>query len=238
MTQRRFYTREELSEVFRINESGELERLFKRKGWNVVDCKANRNDGYCSVRLKDSKIMYHTIMWILVNGTITDVNAELDHIDGNRINNRIENLRLVTSRENQQNSESHRNGRLVGCCFFKQSNKWRAEIKINGKKICLGYYNTELEAHQIYSEALTMLDKSVEEVQAYFNVAQFSSGYKGVTFHRQSGKWRAQIKINGKQIGLGYYTTEPESHQIYLKALSLIDQYIDNAQFKILVKQP
>ncbi len=237
------YTREELCEVFRINEAGKLERLclqtnqFGKKGeWRVVDCKANRNTGYCHIRHGDSTILYHTIVWILTNGTIEDVNAEIDHIDGNRINNRIENLRLVCKRENQQNRYKHRNGRLVGCRLDKRCNKWLARIKINGKEIHLGYFDTELEAHQIYCEALTMLDKSVEEVQAYFNVAQFSSGFKGVSLLKKRNKWSVRIGISSKAIFLGYYSSELEAHQIYCKACELIELYVDDEQFRNLLK--
>jgi len=219
---------------------GELERLngkFKEETWTVVDCKCNTNDGYCHVRFKSSMILYHAIMWILINGTIEDVNTELDHANGNRLDNRIENLRLVTNRENQQNSHKHRNGRLQGCSLDKRRNKWQARIQINGKQISLGHYDTEPEAHTIYYEALTMLDKSVEEIQAHFGVAQFSSGYKSVSFHKQSGKWEARIKINGRLIYLGLYNSEPEAHQIYLKALELINEYVDNKQFRQLLSK-
>ena len=238
---RRVFTREELEKVFRLNKAGELERLngkYKEGTWTVVECVANRTDGYCHVQFKGSMILYHTIIWILTNGPIADENTELDHIDGNRINNRIENLRLVCKRENQQNRYKHRAGRLVGCRLNKRWNKWQAQIVINGKQISLGYFNTEAEAHQIYCEALTILDKSVEEIQEYFGVAQFSSEYKGVSYNKQCSKWVAYIQINGRLIYLGLFDTELEANTIHLKACDLIDQYIDNAQFRALVKQP
>jgi hypothetical protein len=236
---RRIYTREELSEVFRINESGELERLNGKYspngvGWSVVDCKCNTNTGYCQVQFKESKIRYHAIVYILHHGTIEDVDAEIDHSNGNKLDNRIENLRLVTKRENQQNRESHREGRLVGCSYHK-CGKWLALIRINGKNIGLGLYNTEQEAHKVYNEALTMLDKSAEEIQAYFGVAQFSSEYKGVTYDKHCGKWKVSIPINGKHIHLGYYNTEEEAYAIYLKACELIELYVDNKQFRNLL---
>jgi len=242
---RRIYTREELSEVFRINESGELERLhlkttqFGKKGeWQVVECKCNTNTGYCSVGFRGSLILYHSIVYILHYGTIEDNDLQLDHINGDKLDNRIENLRLVSNRENCQNKESHRNGRLQGCCFHKRGNKWLARIRINGKNIGLGFFNTEIEAHQVYCKALTMLDKTVKEIQEYFGVAQFSSEYKGVSYNNPSGKWRAYIKINNKQINLGFFNTEIEAHQVYCKACELIELYVDTKQFRTLLNTP
>jgi len=232
---RRIFTKEELSESFRFNKNGELERLFRGLDWRIIECKANDGRGYCRVSFGRFMIRYHTIIWILTHGTIEDVDAELDHIDGNRSNNRIDNLRLVTRRENCQNKKTHRNGRLQGCHFCKQNNKWQAYIVINSKRIALGYYDNELEAHNVYSEALTMLDKSVEEIKAYFGVAQFSSGFKGVTYDKRGGKWMAQITIHSKQINLGYYDTEQEAHKIYLKACELMTQYVDAKQFRELL---
>jgi hypothetical protein len=161
---RKLWTREELQECFRINEAGELERLIRGLDWRVVECKVNHSDGYCQVQFKDYKIKYHTIIWVLTHGTIVDAEAVIDHIDGNKLNNKIENLRLITNRENGQNRESHRNGRLVGCSLHK-CGKWEAQIKINGKRIHLGYYNTEIEAHAVYLKACKLITQYIDNGQ-------------------------------------------------------------------------
>lgn len=113
-------------------------------------------------------IKYHGIKCILTNGTITDKDTVIDHENGDKLDNRIENLKLTTQRENQQNRHKHRNGRLTRCRLH-MCGKWEAYIQINGKKISLGLFNTEAEAHETYNEALTMLDKSIEEIQKHFN---------------------------------------------------------------------
>ena len=115
---------------------------------NVANCK-----GYCRVGFKGRIIPYHRIIWVLLNGDIP-AGMEIDHIDGDRINNNISNLRLVTRRENLQNLAKHRSGRLVGCCYHKLARKWRAQIQVNGKRKHLGLYETEQEAHGVYLKAL------------------------------------------------------------------------------------
>lgn len=120
-------------------------RKYRRK---LVKNIANAN-GYCDVSFKGRNVRYHRIIWVLLNGDIP-AGMEIDHIDGNRVNNSITNLRLVSQRENTQNRIEHRNGRLVGCYYDKQRRKWRAQIQVNDKSKSLGRFHTEQEAHEAY----------------------------------------------------------------------------------------
>lgn len=64
----------------------------------------------------------------------------LDHINGNRSDNRWENLREASPLENQRNRKLNANNRSgkSGVCFVKNSQKWRAQIKVESKMIFLG----------------------------------------------------------------------------------------------------
>lgn len=67
----------------------------------------------------------------------------MDHIDNNRFNNNISNLRWATYQENNQNaniSKANTSG-IKGVSFNKNNNKWRASITIDGVKIHLGYFD-------------------------------------------------------------------------------------------------
>jgi hypothetical protein len=72
----------------------------------------------------------------------------IDHVNGNPSNNRIENLRLVTHQQNQFNRK-----RARGYSWHKQNKKWRAAIRINGKKKHLGYFESEQDAREAYLKA-------------------------------------------------------------------------------------
>ena len=77
----------------------------------------------------------------------TPEGMETDHIDRDGLNNQRSNLRIVTRQQNQFN----RNAK--GYHFYKPTQKFRAYIKLNGKKIYLGYFETALEAHEAYLKA-------------------------------------------------------------------------------------
>jgi hypothetical protein len=104
---------------------------------------------YKIIRLYNNKIpinvTHHQFGYWWVNGTCPDV---IDHINRDRLDNRIDNLRPSTSLKNGQNIEPGK-----GYSYHKRVNKFQARIRINGKLKALGYYLTEKEANDIYLEA-------------------------------------------------------------------------------------
>ena len=146
---------EELRKTFRIRD-GNLERIDLRRTdgkWTVVENKSNDGHGYCQVMLNGRMILYHVIIWILSTGEDIPQGMEIDHINGNKLDNRIENLRVVSHRINTQNKKVHRDGNLVGSGFDKRDKRYRPKIQINSKDIYLGCFNTEQEAHKAYKIA-------------------------------------------------------------------------------------
>ena len=152
---------DELKKTFRIN-NGKLERIDLRRTdgkWKVVENKSNDGYGYCRVGFNGILVRYHVIIWILSTGKDIPQGMEIDHINGNKIDNRIENLRLVTKRGNSQNLEIHRKGRLVGATYYKRYGNWHSQIKIDENNISIGYYKTEQEAHEAYKIACKYIAK-------------------------------------------------------------------------------
>ena len=146
---------EELKKVFRIR-NGNLERInyrYKNGKWTVVNNKNNNCDGYCQVKLNGIHIFYHVIIWILSTGKDIPEGMQIDHKNGNKLCSTMSNMRLVTSRQNNQNKKMHREGQLVGGYFDKFKGKYQAQIRIGEKKVFLGYYKTEQEAHEAYKIA-------------------------------------------------------------------------------------
>ena len=134
-------------------DTGVLERRLGNGIWRVCSNRGGSGKGYATVRVFGKTYKYHRICWLLANGGI-DQRLVIDHINGNKVDNRLCNLRLVTNTENLRNSKSHRNGRLLGCYWNKKDKRWRAQIIIDGKLKYLGNFSTEIEAHEAYLAAL------------------------------------------------------------------------------------
>ena len=123
-------------------ESGELR-------WKVRPCQSMSvgdvaggvsQEGYIKVRVKGSIYAAHRIAWALHYGA--PPTTVIDHKNGNRSDNRIANLRLVSNSENGLNRKLHLNSTSAhrGVHYHKQKKKWEVRIKVNGKRLYLGAY--------------------------------------------------------------------------------------------------
>lgn len=107
------------------------------------------NTGYLRGSINKKPFLKHRIIYYAFNleWDILDNEASLkiDHIDGDKLNNNLYNLRLVTQQENCFNKHN-----IKGYTFIESINKYRVQIGLNGKKIYLGFYDTPEEAHEKY----------------------------------------------------------------------------------------
>jgi len=81
----------------------------------------------------------------------------VNHIDFNKTNNNVNNLEIVTARENTNRKHIESTSKYTGVHWYKITNKWRAVIVINGKQKHLGYFVDELEASEAYQKELNNL---------------------------------------------------------------------------------
>ena len=86
---------------------------------------------------------------------------EIDHIDRNKLNNNINNLRWATSAENTRNISKKQNSKSIYKGVTLNNNKWRARIRIHYKLIHLGYFETEKDAGLAYNNYI--LEHKLEE---------------------------------------------------------------------------
>jgi len=147
---------EYLKELFRYDPlSGKLTRIISTTHRVKAGDEAGvvNHYGYKVVSIFGHKYQVHRVAWVMVHGTWPL--DEIDHINGNRSDNRIENLRAVTCRDNRLNLSIHRAGRLFGCTKIKD--KWQVQIKVGKKYNYIGLFDTEQQAHAAYIIAKEML---------------------------------------------------------------------------------
>ena len=108
----------------------------------------NNKGGYKTLCINRKNYLVHRVIaYLFLRLDIDNPKQIIDHIDRNPSNNKIENLRIVTYTQNQWNIGSK------GYNFRKDKNKWRARIKVDGKELHLGHFDTEEEARQAYLDA-------------------------------------------------------------------------------------
>ena len=81
----------------------------------------------------------------------------INHIDFDKLDNRVENLEIVTNRENSNKKHLPSTSQYVGVSWNKNTNKWRADIYINSKLNYLGLFTNEIEASNAYQNALKQI---------------------------------------------------------------------------------
>jgi hypothetical protein len=111
------------------------------------------NKGYHYGRTMGNTFMAHRVIWLLQTGKWPD--SEVDHIDGDRSNNKWENLRLATHSQNNMNKSalSNNTSGVKGVFWNKRIQKWQSQIGLNGKRIHLGYYENIKDAAAAYASA-------------------------------------------------------------------------------------
>lgn len=140
------YTQDELKEMFEYRD-GELfwKKVHKRDNMNKIGDKVgNLVNKYLKVKLFYTYYSLARIIWKYFYGEPCCI---IDHIDGNTLNNKIENLRDVSKIQNDRNKKCHRNGKIP-CISNARRKTFGFEVKrrIGNKDYYLGVFNTLKEA--------------------------------------------------------------------------------------------
>jgi len=98
-------------------------------------------NGYRCISILGKRYLSHRLAWLIVTGEWPA--EQIDHINGNRADNRFFNLREVSLKENAKNQarSSKNTSGVTGVNWQEDAQKWRARIKINGRTIQLGYFS-------------------------------------------------------------------------------------------------
>lgn len=139
-----------LSKIFELRDGilWRLSRARGRSGWKKAPSTPNCRNGYVQIGV-DGKTHYaHRIIFALHTGRWPKL--DIDHIDCNKGNNSVDNLREATRSQNMRNIIKPRNGKKSnaprGVCWDKKAEKWLSQCTINGKSKFVGLFNSKEEA--------------------------------------------------------------------------------------------
>ena len=131
------------------------------KNWNnrFANKKVKTNSANCVGILYNGQRFFvscHRVIWCYYYGKWPESNLVIDHKDGNHYNNTIENLRLVTTAENNKNRSTPKNNTSghVGIYWSNKTRKWQVQIGTNGKNKYIGYFENKEDAIKARKEAM------------------------------------------------------------------------------------
>ena len=145
--------------------TGKIYRWSKCEYWKYVPNTKNLNSGYNLIGVEQTEnnnlklyLRHRLLAYAFLNLDIENTKTFIDHIDGNKLNNSIHNLRIVN---HQQNCFNRTNAKGY---YIMPNNKFKAIIGLNFKTIYLGTYDTEEEARQAYLNAKIMYHPIVNDI--------------------------------------------------------------------------
>jgi len=188
--------------LYQVSSKGRLKAIFYLRGKTdriLNPCVNSR--GYLIVRLaKNKKGTTHSIHILVAQSFLGHEPCGhlvvVDHINNDRTDNRVENLQLISNREN---ASKERSGK-IGAVYHKGRNNWRGQIHYKGRTLHLGCFKSEDEAHIAYKNALLKVNEGVD-----ISILYPKKTVKGSVWQdKRCGSWVARYKTKN----LGSFKTK------------------------------
>jgi hypothetical protein len=156
---------EEMYQISNLGRVKSLNRLVSQKNGVKKKIKervlkpCDNGKGYLFVILRKDdyskqRTLHQMVAESFLNHKTKDYKLVVDHKNGIRQDNRLENLQLITQRNNTSKDKKNKTSKYIGVCWNKNINKWMSAIRIDGKKNHLGYFKCELAAAVAYQNKL------------------------------------------------------------------------------------
>lgn len=186
----------------------------------------------CYTRFENGKRESFQLHRVIMNAP---KGLQVDHINGDTLDNRGSNLRVVTSAQNCQNRKAANTGSksgIRGVHWFAPTSNWRVIINVFGKRYYLGAFQDKDEAGVVASrgrallmshsgDAETVTPLKIKEIIRSENQAfksNKSSGIRGVYWREKQSRWIAAIQLNGKKLHFGSFEDIEEAEAVVVAA--------------------
>ena len=149
----------QVSNLGNVKSLARFNNLGKRVKERVLKNLVNTTNGYLVVNLSKiglvkTKQIHQLVAEAFLNHSQKGHKLVVNHKNFNRQDNRVENLEIVTQRENTNRAHIKSSSKYVGVSWHKGRKKWMSRIVINGKRKHLGYFFEEIEASNAYQNKL------------------------------------------------------------------------------------
>ena len=162
-------TQSQLHELFDYKDGNLIWKVAKARIIKVGDIAGSINEyGYIIIGIDGKVYRAHRLIYLYHNGYFPSF---IDHIDGNKTNNKIENLRSATTSQNAMNRKiSIKNSSgIKGVVWHKRDKKWVVQVKVNSKYQSFGYYEDKELAELVAIEATNKLHKEFSAYKGVLN---------------------------------------------------------------------
>jgi hypothetical protein len=150
-------------ENYEVSNFGRVKSL-KRKKERILKFSLDTHGYYILSLYKENKAKTKQVSQLVaiafLNHKPCGYDLVVDHIDNNPLNNNLDNLQVISNRDNLSKDKKGFS-KYTGVSFKKDINKWQSRICINGKSNYLGVFKTELEASNAYKLKLKTLDNGI-----------------------------------------------------------------------------
>jgi hypothetical protein len=188
---------------------------LNKHSWHTFPDNNKSRDVYYAIRtvMKDNKKKTLRMHRVIINAP---KNKVVDHINGDGLDNRKINLRIVTQRENMQNKHIKYTSKYPGVSQCSRSGNWTVKFRDDeGKGVYYGAFKTEEEAYEAYKWGLNEI-KEGRRIKK-FREFKGTSKYPGIHYDKRKDRWIGRIYRNKKTIHVGSFLTEMDAYKALIE---------------------
>ena len=141
--------------LYKVSDSGNVLSVRRNRLLKPGLAQGYKSVVLCDNKKRSTKKVHKLVAITFLNHTPCGMTLVVDHIDGDKENNKLSNLQIISHRGNIQKADrKNKSSKFTGVTYHKGRKMYRAYIDVSKKNIHLGFYDNEIEASKAYQDAL------------------------------------------------------------------------------------